>query len=266
MSMAAVAAHNKPNTKHRPIHNDPSRPLHNLKREQFCQLVAQGVKSVEAYETAGYHGSKVERSQLRNAPEVVERINWLLNYRVQTSAQSQFRPEKKLGDAKLRLVRELERLAYADIREIVSWDRKAQLSPDGDVIGVADEIIAQPSHKLSRSAAASIKSVTTKSGALKLETHDKLAALRDLAKVLGVGSEFDVPVQTVTLNQINVQSGAIDDVRRIAFLLAAAENAPKPMETLTIEGRAEPVAAEPPLLDEPDRPPLKAKRGRKPKA
>ena len=171
----------------------PSAPLKNISRERFCQLVVAGVRVKDAYHRVGYRGQDDKsRWIVRNAPEVVARINWMLEQRVLRDCETTFRPDKKIADAKLRLVRELERLAYADIREIVSWDRKAKLSPEGDVIEIADEIITQPSHKLSRGAAASIKSVTTKSGALKLETHDKLVALRELAKVLGVGSEFEL--------------------------------------------------------------------------
>ncbi len=86
----------------------------------------------------------------------------------------------------LRLIRELERLAYADARDVVQWDRKPQLDDQGNVVGFIDEMNVTPSHLLTKDAAAQIRSITTKSGMLKVEVHDKLTALRDLAKVLGL--------------------------------------------------------------------------------
>jgi len=77
---------------------------------------------------------------------------------------------------------------------------------------------------MTREQAAGVRSVTTKSGALKFEMHDKLGALEKLAKVLGLYQEPAAPVsQSVTLNQINFNSdSALEAARRLAFALAKA--------------------------------------------
>ena len=87
------------------------------------------------------------------------------------------------------MIRELGRIAYSDPRDVVQWDREPELDQDGNVIGFKDTMKVTPSRLLTREQAAQVKSVTTKSGALKFEVHDKLAALAQLAKVLGVAPE-----------------------------------------------------------------------------
>ena len=94
--------------------------------------------------------------------------------------------DQKITDERLRMIRELGRIAYSDPRDVVQWDREPELDQDGNVIGFKDTMKVTPSRLLTREQAAQVKSVTTKSGALKFEVHDKLAALAQLAKVLGV--------------------------------------------------------------------------------
>ena len=75
--------------------------------------------------------------------------------------------------------------------------------------------------------------MTTKSGALKFETYDKLAALAQLAKVLGVAPEPQS--QTVNNTQVNVgqvqvsgcQDNALESLRRLAFAIQKAARAEK---------------------------------------
>ncbi len=126
----------------------------------------------------------------------------------------------------LRLIRELERLAYADARDVVQWDRKPQLDDQGNVVGFIDEMNVTPSHLLTKDAAAQIRSITTKSGMLKVEVHDKLTALRDLAKVLGLLQDAaPPPPSNVTVNQVNIGDNALEAARRLAFALEKAAQA-----------------------------------------
>ena len=70
--------------------------------------------------------------------------------------------------------------------------------------------------------------MTTKSGALKFEVQDKLAALAQLAKVLGVAPEPQsqtVNNATVNVQQVNVGTGqdnSFEAARRFAFALEKA--------------------------------------------
>lgn len=187
------------------------------------------MKVAEAYEAANYDGSSAARFQLRHDPKISARIDWMLKSRVDALTTHGLKAEKKLDDVRLRVIQELERVAFSDIRELVAWDKRPVMNADGDVIGFEDQISAVPSNLLSRDAGARIKSVTTKSGALKVEVHDKLSALEKLMKVLGMGQEHSPPPGP-TIGTINIAGdSALEAIRRVAFLFAAAEaQAPRP--------------------------------------
>jgi hypothetical protein len=154
--------------------------------------------------------------------------------------RARHRQEKPIDDMRLRVAKEFERLAFADVRDVVAWERRPVFDADGNVTGYRDEITPTPSHRLKAGQAAAVKGVTTKSGSLKIEFHDKIAALTQMAKILGMTQ--DAAPSTVTVNQVNLNSApenALEAARRLAFALAAAQqaaiNAPEPP---TLEGRA----------------------------
>jgi hypothetical protein len=123
------------------------------------------------------------------------------------------------------VIRELERLAFNDIRDLVQWDKRAVLDDDGQVVGFEDIMVVRPSRLMTPDQAASVRVVKTKAGQLKFETHDKLGALEKLAKVLGLYVEPTAPPvsQSVTVNQMNFNSdNALEAARRLAFALAKA--------------------------------------------
>ena len=70
-------------------------------------------------------------------------------------------------------------------------------------------MVVRPSHLLTADQAASFRSVTTKAGALKFETHDKLGAIDKLMRILGLVTEHHGVTlsQAVTLNQVNFKWG-----------------------------------------------------------
>jgi hypothetical protein len=162
--------------------------------------------------------------QLRHKPWIGARANWLLAKRIEADTRARHRTEEKIADSRLRTIRELERIAYSDIRDVVQWDREPELDGDGNVIGFKDTMTVTPSHLLTREQAAQVKSVTTKSGRLKFEVHDKLAALAQLAKILGVAPEPQpqtVNNALVNVQQVNFGGGenALESLRRLAFAL-----------------------------------------------
>jgi Terminase small subunit len=204
---------------------DPSKPLAKPSRELFAQDVAAGLPVKDAYVRAGYKGNDVSRYELRRCADIDSRVNWLLAQRIEADTKRRHASEKPIADLKTRVVRELERLAFSDTREIVQWQRVPVLDADGNVTGFRDEMTPTPSHNLKASAAAAVKGVSAKSGSLKIEMHDKLAALAQLAKILGL-SQDAAPSTNVTVNQLNMNSGpetAFEAARRLAFALAKAQ-------------------------------------------
>ena len=148
---------------------------------------------------------------------------------MEADTRARHRADQKITDERLRMIRELGRIAYSDPRDVVQWDREPELDQDGNVIGFKDTMKVTPSRLLTREQAAQVKSVTTKSGALKFEVHDKLAALAQLAKILGVAPEPQS--QTVSNTQVNVgqvnigADNALEGLKRLAFAIEKAARA-----------------------------------------
>ena len=142
---------------------------------------------------------------------------------MRSDTRARHRRNKKINESRLRLIRELERIAFYDRRDFVQWERRPKFDEDQQPIGFEDVMIVTPSGKLTADQAAAVRSVTIKSGSLKFGTHDKLGALEKLAKVLGIYQEpAPSPVsQSVTVNQVNLSGdNSLEAARRLAFALA----------------------------------------------
>jgi len=142
---------------------------------------------------------------------------------VRASTKARERSETKIEDARLRLIREFDRVAYSSTGDVVAWDRKPVIGQDGSVEGFTDELTATPSARLPRGTMAAITSVTTKSGTPKIDLHDKINAMNSLAKILGMTVDAAPVQQSLTVNTINVGDvHALEVARRVAFLLGTA--------------------------------------------
>jgi hypothetical protein len=208
---------------------DPSKPLANVKHERFCWAIVQGHRLKPAYEIAGFEGKSPRLPwQLRHKPAIDARVSWLLAERIKADTRARHRVDEKIADARLRLISELERIAYADTRDVVQWDREPELDLDGNLIGFKDTMKVTPSHLLTKDQAAQVRSVTTKSGSLKFEAFDKLAALAQLAKILGMAQDPQTQAvnnATVNVQQVNIGGdNALDAVRRLAFAIKKAQH------------------------------------------
>ena len=69
--------------------------LHNAKQELFCRFLARGMTQVEAYERAGYMRSKPNASILASKPDIILRVEELINDReARTRIEAEERSEK----------------------------------------------------------------------------------------------------------------------------------------------------------------------------
>jgi hypothetical protein len=199
----------------------------NVRHERFCWAIVQGHCLAPAYEIAGFAGKSPRLPwQLRHKPHIHARVSWLLAERVKVDTRARHRADQKIVDARLRLIRELERIAYSDVRDVVQWDREADLDGDGNVVGFKDVMKVTPSHLLTGEQAAQVRSLTTKSGALKFEVYDKLPALAQLAKILGMAREPQPQSATVNVQQVNInaaETNALEAARRLAFAIAKVQ-------------------------------------------
>jgi phage terminase small subunit len=201
-------------------------PLKNPRHEAFALQIANGQKLERAHELAGFKPDRKTAWSLRHRPDISRRVEELLRERAAADTKRFVRRQKKFDDLQLLAIEELKKLVFFDIREIVQWARKPILSPDGELLDMADQIAVTPSSKLSAAAAAAIKNVFNKGGAVRVELHDKQAALLAILKLTGAFKDDNPPPSAVTVNQVNIggQSG-IEAARKVAFLIRAAASA-----------------------------------------
>ena len=140
-----------------------------------------------------------------------------------------------------RALQKLDDIMSTDVREIVDWRREPVLNAEGEVVEIAETMALKDAHALSPKAAAAIKSVFTKAGALRVELHDQRAAAVEIVKLLS-GSDAQ-PASNITVNQVNVGNvDAVTAAQRVAFLMAAASSrqpAPSPAPVV-IDAKPEP--------------------------
>ncbi len=190
--------------------------LQNSRHERFAQEVAKGKSATEAYKDAGYTPKgKVAASaasRLLRGVKVKARIDELL----QNAAD-------KAGLTVERVLSELSKIAFADIRQAVRWGRGPidSKSKHGNSNGL--ELV--PSDEISDDIAAAVSEVALTPSGVRIKLHDKKSALVDLGKHLGMFKERvehtgkdGAPIETVTLSDT-------DAARRLAFILARAAQA-----------------------------------------
>jgi phage terminase small subunit len=156
--------------------------LKNAKHELFAQELAKGVSASEAYVRVGYKPDDGNASKL--STKVQDRVQEI------TSLAA-----AKCGVTIERVVTELAKIGFADIRKAVDWSGvlvTEEDNPDGGDVLVIKHIHSSHVRLISAAdldddtagAIAEVKQSPT--GGLSLKLHDKRAALVDLGKHLGM--------------------------------------------------------------------------------
>jgi 3',5'-cyclic-AMP phosphodiesterase len=150
-------------------------------RSLICQFAAtlapKDDRLVGSYEHPAYSIALIETDSI--AIHVREFLDESPRFDpAEADTRARHRSEKKIGDSRLRLIRELERFAYSDTHDVVQWERRPRLDDDGNVVGFVDELIPTPSRLLTQDQAAQTRSVTTKAPAGRsLRSPDRQASL-----------------------------------------------------------------------------------------
>jgi hypothetical protein len=154
--------------------------------------------------------------------------------RIEAEAKARAAGMEKEQDARLRLIRELEAIAYVDPGDLIQWDREPQFDEAGSLVGYQDRLDLTPSKHLTKAQRSAVKSVsrTVKRDAttVRIDTNGKLEALSLLARILGLPGPDAVPGSTTINNtQVNVSTAAdmpvMEVARRLAFILERAARA-----------------------------------------
>ena len=157
------------------------------KRERFCWLYVEKSSASEAYRLS--HDVAPDTK-----PETIHRnAHALLQDTKVTARIEEIRAELRERSAITldHLVEALRPLAFGDIRKVCDWGPAIPLKdPEtGEAVAVQD-IVVKARAELDDAAAAMIsKIIRGKDGSLRLELHDKLAAIEKLGKLLGLIKE-----------------------------------------------------------------------------
>ena len=153
------------------------------KQLRFVEAYLLEPNGTQAAISAGYspNSAAVEASRLLTNPKVVAEL-----------AERRRVLEIKTGITPERVLSELAKLGFSDIRQVVQWRANVtQLDEDDETgeprLSVTNQVTISDSADLTDEAAAAILEVSqTKDGALKVKMHDKLGALVKIGQHLGM--------------------------------------------------------------------------------
>lgn len=157
--------------------------LKNSRYERFAQAIAQGESASAAYVAAGYPAHASNASRLSRNEQVRSRIDELLSDGA-----------KRAGVTVQRIVEELAKIGFSDIRKAVKWHGELIQetdNPDGGDVLVIKNIVTNhvqliSSDEIDDETAAAISEVSQTKEGLRVKLHDKKGALVDLGKHLGM--------------------------------------------------------------------------------
>lgn len=142
----------------------------------------------------------------------------LKNVEVQAALQeAQAKRSERTEITQDRVLQELARIGFADIRKAVAWGRSPidteAAEADPNSLGIYP-VELKPSSEVDGDTAAAISEVSLTAQGVKLKMHDKLAALDKLARHLGMlngsgAGDDDAPSLTININA----SPPVGDVR-----------------------------------------------------
>jgi phage terminase small subunit len=172
--------------------------LKNARHEVFAHGVAEGKSGRAAYKAAFPKCKKDEAADASAAkllakPAVRARVDELIAVAAE-----------KAGVTIERVVGELARIGFADIRQVVSW------GPDG--VAVID------SAKISDDAAAAVAEVSKTTAGIRVKLYDKVGALEKLGRHLGMFKD-KVEVAGAGGGPVQIDMPPNELMRRLAFLL-----------------------------------------------
>jgi len=153
------------------------------KQERFVQEYLVDLNATQAAIRAGYSEKTAKSVGCENLtkPDVAAAI-----------AQRQKKLAAKLEITQERVIAELAKIGFSDIRKIVNWRANVTAMVEDPETGeermaVTNEVALVSSHEIDDDTAAAISEISqTDKGGLKVKLHDKKGALVDLGKHLGM--------------------------------------------------------------------------------
>jgi phage terminase small subunit len=169
--------------------------LPSAKHEKFARGIAHGLGASEAYEAAGYNPSRSAASRLSTNVNICKRVAELLEWGEKVERVATERAIEKLAISKERVLAELAKIGFSDIRKAIKWNGVVQTETDnpagGDVLVirniVSNSVTLIDSADLDDDTAAAISQISQNAtGGITLKMHDKKGALVDIGRHLGM--------------------------------------------------------------------------------
>lgn len=169
--------------------------LKNARHEKFAQALAKGKTADDAYADAGF---KPDRGMLPDYSIKTASYNALPSFWSGEQTVERKATEKaidKLAITKERVLAELAKIGFSDIRKAIKWQGTLVTEEDnpngGDVLViknvVTNNVQLVSSDEIDDDTAAAIAEISQNStGGIKLKLHDKKGALVDIGKHLGM--------------------------------------------------------------------------------
>ena len=154
------------------------------KQHAFCFHYLETSSASEAYRRA-YDVSPTTKAQTvhRKAAEV--RANGKVSARIAELQAAHLKRHEVTVD---RVIAELARIGFSDIRDVIEWGYSVAVkdAESGEATLINSVAIKASKHMTPEAAAAVAAIEQTRDGGIKIKLHDKCAALADLSKYLGM--------------------------------------------------------------------------------
>jgi hypothetical protein len=177
------------------------------KQQAFVRAIAQGAGAIEAYRTAFGEASigslNTKSRMLMRLPKLqpfieAAKLQYATHMESATERAAIERSDRhhalleELDLSRERVLRELVRVAFADLRQVARWDAEGTMR-----VKTSDEMADED--------AAVLAEIVPGPKSVRLKLHDKLSALATLARIMGLFDEAKKESGESTLNlSINI--------------------------------------------------------------
>ena len=160
--------------------------LANAKHELFAQEIANGVSAHEAYVKVGFTKNDGNARRLRAKEAIVKRVEALLSEREYIHAKAIEKAIEDTGISIGRVLTELAKIGFADIRKAVKWGDGVAVFDEAGNVQISNGVALIGSDHVDDATAGAIAEVSQTKDGLKLKMHDKRGALVDIGRHLGM--------------------------------------------------------------------------------
>lgn len=203
--------------------------LKNARHEAFAHELAKGKTADEAYKLAGFKPNRGNAATLKQKQSISKRVDELLEWEQTVERKATEKAIDKLAITKERVLAELAKIGFADIRKAIKWQGTLVTEEDnpegGDVLViknvVTNNVQLVSSDDIDDETAAAIAEISQNAqGGLKIKLHDKRAALVDMGRHLGMFKDKveltgkgDGPIEVVETH--NIPSGMANAIKAL---------------------------------------------------